>query len=107
MSFECPTCKSAFDTRRGLGVHHSLVHDEQLPNRECANCGEEFYSSYAKKYCTKECYYENVSFENEENPNYRGGKKSTECEICGAEFEYYPSEKKGLYCSDCVEDESW
>lgn len=107
MSFECPTCESAFDTRRGLGVHHSLVHGERLPNRECANCSDEFYCSYAKMYCSEECRREGLSLENESNPNYRGGKEGAECRICGAEFEYYPSAKKGLYCPDCVEDGSW
>lgn len=107
MPFECPTCPSAFDTRRGLGVHHSLVHDERLPNRECASCGEEFYCSYAKKYCSDDCRSGDLSFEDEANPNYRGGKEQMACRICGAEFDYYPSEKRGLYCPDCVENGSW
>jgi len=45
--------------------------------------------------------------EGTDNPNYRGGKSETECEICGASFEYYPSDKEGLYCSDCVEHADW
>ena len=107
MSFECLTCNSAFDSRRGLGVHHSLVHDERLPNRDCANCNDEFYCSYAKKYCSENCRQEGMSFENEANPNYRGGKAEAGCRICGTTFEYYSSAKKGLYCPDWVEDESW
>lgn len=104
---ECPSCGAQFDTRRGLGVHHSQVHGERLPNRKCANCGTGFYSDYAKKYCSESCLDESVSFEGESNPNYRGGKEVTECEICGNEFGYYPSDKEGLYCSDCVENEAW
>lgn len=50
---------------------------------------------------------ESVSFEGSNNPNYRGGTKETACEICGATFEYYPSEKEGLYCAECVENEAW
>lgn len=107
MSFQCPACGSEFDTRRGLGVHHSLVHDEQLPNRTCADCGEEFYSSYEKKYCSRNCRYDSASSKSKEKRNYRRGKERTDCRICGATFEYYPSNKKGLYCSDCVENESW
>ena len=103
----CPTCERVFDTRRGLGVHHSRVHDERLPNRECDNCGEQFYCEYAKKYCSDACHDEAVSFEGEDNPNYRGGKTTTTCERCDAEFEYYESEKDGLYCPACVQSEDW
>jgi len=104
---ECPTCERVFDSRRGLGVHHSSVHDEQLPNRVCDNCGKEFYCESARVYCSSECHDESVSYEGKENPNYRGGKETTECDICGTVFEYYPSDKEGLYCTDCVETEQW
>ncbi|SFR87832.1 5-methylcytosine-specific restriction endonuclease McrA [Halomicrobium zhouii] len=103
----CPTCGDQFDSRRGLGVHHSASHDERLPNRECEECGVSFYSDYAKKYCSSECHDRAVSYDGENNPNYRGGKETTACEICGADFEYYPSEKPGKFCSTCVESESW
>jgi len=43
----------------------------------------------------------------QENPNYNGGKVTTSCSICGDSFEYYPSEKEGLYCPSCVESEQW
>jgi 5-methylcytosine-specific restriction endonuclease McrA len=33
--------------------------------------------------------------------------ETTDCEICGRSFEYYPSDKEGLYCSTCVEEEHW
>lgn len=104
---DCPTCSESFDSSRGLGVHHSTVHDELLPNRECARCGTEFHSEHEKKYCSEECRDEAVSFEGENHPNYSGGKDTTECEICGSTFDYYPSEKPGLYCSTCVEEEEW
>ena len=104
---DCPTCGESFDSSRGLGVHHSAVHDELLPNRECARCETEFHSEHEKKYCSEECRDEAVSFEGENHPNYSGGKDTTECEICGSTFDYYPSEKKGLYCSTCVEEEEW
>lgn len=35
------------------------------------------------------------------------GKKSTDCVLCGTQFEYYRSDKPGLYCSDCVKNEAW
>lgn len=104
---ECPTCGDSFDSRRGLGVHHPSAHGERLPNRECAECGGEFYSDYAKKYCSEECHDRAVTYEGENNPNYRGGKDHATCEICGSEFDYYPSEKPGQFCPACVENESW
>lgn len=105
--FECPTCGRQFDTRRGLGVHHVAAHDERLPNRTCANCGRSFYSGYEKKYCSPGCLKSSVSFEGENNPNYRAAKKVTNCRLCGSEFEYYPSDKKGLYCAECVDRNEW
>jgi 5-methylcytosine-specific restriction endonuclease McrA len=105
--FDCPTCGETFDSRRGLGVHHSRLHDEQLPNRECGRCGSQFYSDYEKKYCSSECRDQAVSFVGSENPNYDGGKETTDCVVCNSEFEFYPSEKPGLYCPMCVENESW
>lgn len=107
MPIDCPTCEREFDGERGMRVHHALAHDEHAPNRECADCGEWFYSKVERKYCSDECRENSVSFEGENNPNYSGGKTATECEICGDEFEYYPSEKPGKYCPDCVENEDW
>lgn len=101
---DCPTCEDSFDSRRGLGVHHSAVHDERLPNRECNRCGAEFYSNYAKKYCSAECHDRAISHI---GANYRGAKETTNCEICEEEFEYCPSEKPGKFCGTCVETESW
>lgn len=104
---ECPSCDDSFDTRRGLGVHHSRVHGESLPNRTCDYCDADFHSPYEKRYCSEACLSASDSFEGENHPNWKGGKETTECEICSAEFEYYPSEKKGLYCGTCVENEDW
>ncbi|WP_178918213.1 HNH endonuclease [Natronomonas gomsonensis] len=104
---DCPTCGTSFDSQRGLGVHHSGAHGELLPNRECARCGVEFHSEHEKKYCSDDCRDEAVSFEGEKNPNYCGGKTATTCEICGSNFEYYPSAKPGRYCESCVESEEW
>lgn len=103
----CPNCHRTFDSKRGLRVHHAHVHDEQLPNRTCACCNERFQSDHEKKYCSDECRDESVSFEGEDNPNFEGGKSETECDVCGAPFEFYPSEKEGRFCSDCVENADW
>lgn len=105
--FDCPTCHRIFESHRGLSVHHTSMHDEQLPNRECDYCGLEFYSEYAKKYCSESCLKSSVSYAGKNNPNYEGGKRETDCEICGESFEYYPSNKRGKYCQVCVEKEDW
>jgi hypothetical protein len=96
-----------FESTRGLGVHHSAVHDELLPNRTCAACGAAFHSEHERKYCSESCRDGAVSFEGENNPNWKGGKAETTCDICGDAFSYYPSEKPGSYCPDCVESEDW
>ncbi|MCU4802037.1 HNH endonuclease [Halobacteria archaeon HArc-gm2] len=105
--YSCPTCGRDFDSHRGLSVHHSRVHDDQLPNRACDHCEESFYCDYERKYCSDDCHDEAVSFEGRSNPNYGGGKERTTCELCDQSFEYYPSEKDGVYCPNCVENASW
>jgi len=107
MSQECPSCDRVFDTGRGLGVHHSSVHDEKLPNRTCAHCGDRFHSPHERKYCSDECLESSEAYAGENNGNYRGGKTETKCESCGTTFTYYPSEKRGLYCPACVKTENW
>lgn len=105
--FECPTCDRTFETKRGRAVHHTSVHGEQLPNRTCGHCGSAFHSTYQKEYCSDACYDQAVSYAGENHPNYRGAKERTNCVVCGAEFSYYPSDKKGLYCAECVETADW
>lgn len=105
--FDCPSCTRTFETSRGLRVHHASTHGTCLPNRTCKACNKEFYSEHDIKYCTDKCREAALSFAGEANPNFKGGKDSTECEICGSMFEYYPSEKVGAYCPECVQTESW
>jgi len=107
MPEECPACGERFDTSRGLRVHHSAVHEELLPNRECAACGKAFHSEHERKYCSDDCRQGAVSFEGSQNPNYAGGRNETVCELCDSSFRYYPSEKPGVYCADCVATENW
>jgi 5-methylcytosine-specific restriction endonuclease McrA len=105
--FGCPSCSRVFETRRGLGVHHSQTHDKRLPNRVCDYCDSEFFCEYTRAYCSEACESAAVSYTGESNPNYRGGKEQTDCEICNDSFKYYPSNKSGIYCSSCVENEDW
>ena len=105
--YVCPTCGESFGTKRGRGVHHVHAHDRRLPNRTCDYCGKEFYSDYAKRYCSQDCLVASDSYSKENHPGWKGGKDTANCELCDSEFDYYPSEKKGLYCPDCVQNNEW
>ena len=105
--FVCPTCDRVFDSGRGRAIHHAAAHDELLPNRECTYCNGSFYSEHERKYCSEECLENAAPYAGESNPNFKGGKEETECVLCGDHVEYYPSEKEGLYCACCVENETW
>lgn len=107
MAPTCPECNSEFNSWQKLRFHYTSEHGESLPNRVCETCGCRFYSEDEQTYCSRDCYWDDVSFEGANNPNYRDAKETICCEICGDEFDYYPSEKEGLYCSDCVETEEW
>jgi hypothetical protein len=96
----CPTCGKELNTVQGKRQHHTKVHDKPLPNRTCADCGDNFYDEKAQlKFC-EDC----KSREGRKNPNYKNAKETTSCDECGIEFEYYPSDKKGIYCSECQRD---
>lgn len=96
---ECPTCGRVFETSRGARQHHTKVHGEPLANRTCNGCGERFYDPKARlEYCD-DCN-PNAG---QNNGNYSGARERTECERCGTAFGYYPSNKDGVYCSECVE----
>lgn len=95
---ECPTCGDELATEQGVRIHHAQVHDERLPNRECADCGAAFYDPQSRRTYCDDCH----SNAGEANGNWNGGKESANCERCDAPFEYYPSTKEGVYCPECV-----
>lgn len=105
--FDCPTCDKSFDTERGGRVHHWRSHGNRLDNATCSECGERFYSEHGRKYCSTSCREAAVSRAGAQNPNYQGGTEVGTCRLCNAEFEYYPSEKSGIYCPSCVEGAAW
>lgn len=81
-------------------MHHTRVHGESLPNRTCKGCERDFYDAKAqRKYCP-DCN-PNAG---EHNGNWKDAKEEAECRVCGTAFEYYPSDKRGLYCAPCVEE---
>lgn len=96
---DCPTCGKSLATERGMRQHHAKVHDEPLPNRTCSGCGAEFYDPKARREYCDDCN-PNAG---EHNGNWRDAAESAACDRCGREFAYYPSDKKGVYCSTCVE----
>jgi hypothetical protein len=95
---ECPTCGKSLATEQGVRIHHATVHGERLPNRECAGSGSAFYDAQSRRTYCDECDAD----AGKANGNWSGAKESTNCERCDATFEYYPSDKEGVYCSDCV-----
>lgn len=90
-----------------MRVHHSRQHGERLPNRVCDVCDDQFYCKHEKRYCSPKCRQEGRSLSGSSNPNFRGGKETASCEICSTQFEYYPSEKEGIYCPECVNSKTW
>jgi 5-methylcytosine-specific restriction endonuclease McrA len=96
---ECPTCGKALPTEQGVKQHHTTVHGDPLPNRTCNGCGTDFYDPKSRlEYCD-DC----DPNAGENNGNWKGAKETTSCERCGSTFEYYPSDKEGIYCSECIE----
>ncbi|WP_158058416.1 HNH endonuclease [Halorussus halophilus] len=120
----CPTCERGFETEQNLKIHFSERHGGQLLTQECDYCTNEFYVDYAKRFCSRSCcrksdFQSGTTTSNDKrrkttrthsgttNSNYRRGKTTGTCKICESEFEYYSSSKRGLYCPDCVQNESW
>lgn len=78
--------------------HHTKVHGEPLPNRKCTGCDTEFYDPKARREFCDDC----DPNAGRHNGNWRGGKETADCERCGRSFEFYPSDKDGVYCPECV-----
>jgi len=96
--YSCPDCDRVYEATSQLKIHYDHRHDGSFPEYECEACDEWFHASAERKYCSVTCRRE---------ANDQTGKATASCEQCSTEFEYYPSEKKGLYCSDCVESGEW
>ncbi|MFB6078311.1 MAG: HNH endonuclease, partial [Halarchaeum sp.] len=94
----CPTCGKTLATVAGTRQHHTKAHGDPLPNRECAGCGVDFYDPKARRTYCDDCN-PNAG---EHNGNYRAATETADCRVCGDTFEYYPSDKEGIYCPSCV-----
>lgn len=97
---DCPTCEKSLSSEQGMRQHHTKVHDEALPNRTCESCGTEFYDPQSRRKNCSDCYSETGN----RNGNWKGARAIAACRLCGGEFEYYPSNKDGVYCTACVEN---
>ena len=95
---ECPTCGKVVATEAGMRQHHTKVHGNPRPNRQCTGCSSAFYDEKARRDFCDDCN-PNAG---KHNGNWRGGKETATCRRCEDEFEYYPSEKEGVYCPECV-----
>lgn len=95
----CPTCTREFASERGMRVHHTTVHDEQLPNQHCSDCGTAFYASNGDRMRCDDCT------PRRRKRDLAHGNTTGTCLICDSEFRYYTSEKEGHYCPHCVTDD--
>lgn len=95
-----PTCGKTLRTEQRMRQHHTKVHGDPLPNRACSGCGTEFYDPKARLEFCEDCN-PNAG---EHNGNWSDAMETTTCESCGETFSYYPSEKDGVYCPECVAD---
>ncbi len=96
---ECPTCGKSLRTVQGMRQHHTKVNGDPLPNRTCKGCGTEFYDSKARRSFCENCN-PNAG---KHNGNWSGATQTATCATCGDSFSFYPSNKDGIYCPDCVE----
>lgn len=95
---DCPTCGESFDSKQGMRIHHGHKHGETLPNRTCKDCGVDFYDAKSRRSYCEDCNPNAGT----NNGNWSGAKKAGKCRNCESEFSYYPSDKRGIYCSKCV-----
>ena len=68
---ECSSSDKEFDSDANMRRHHTMTHDEQLPNYECPDCGQKFFKeNNKKKYCANCSKKRNHKGSN--HPNYKG-----------------------------------
>jgi len=109
----CPTCqKSDFNSKHGLKIHHTTVHDDRsltLEERvefECDRCGstKQLTSDEAerRRFCSQECKneWQSEAYSGEDGPMWNGGKVTVACSYCGTAVERIPSQVGDVsFCS--------
>jgi 5-methylcytosine-specific restriction endonuclease McrA len=113
----CPTCgKDNFDTKHGLKIHHTTVHDDRsltLKERvefECERCGSTKQlppdEAERRRFCTDQCKnkWQSEAYRDEGGPGWDGGKATAVCSYCGATEKRFPSHINEInFCSDSCE----
>jgi len=110
MGFACPSCDSVFDSERGMKVHHSQVHGENLGKVSviCEWCGEKYeeYESELKRtetnLCSRECFgkWQSEQQVEENNPSWKGVKSEEICKNCGVNYTSYDNRNdRSKFCS--------
>lgn len=64
---DCSDSDREFESDSSMRQHHTMVHDEQLPNSKCNNCGNKFFRKSGGSYCDDCKGNKGVN-----NPNYKG-----------------------------------
>lgn len=70
--------------------HHTKVHGDPLPNRQCKGCGSSFYDPKSRRRFCEDCNPNRGEY----NGNWKDAKETATCRRCETEFEYYPSDKR-------------
>jgi DNA-directed RNA polymerase subunit RPC12/RpoP len=104
---KCEDCGKEFDSQSGLSTHRTHKHDDSsLVELECKWCGEGFeeYESQLENeqrncergFCSRDCYdeWQREARQGENNSQWRGGKKTYECDWCGEEFKDYQAQRE-------------
>lgn len=108
----CPTCGNTFDSEQGMKSHHTQAHGESLVKieRVCEECGEKYQTElgYAdqSRFCSRECWNSwqkgrsKPSLSGENNPSWKGGKVTLECEWCDDPYKIDPhAADESRFCS--------
>ena len=95
---DCPHCTFSENNVHRLRQHRHEEHGEFTPNRICKGCASPFYDAKSQRSFCQDCN-PNAG---KHNGNWQDAKERATCRKCTAEFEYYPSDKKGIFCSQCI-----
>lgn len=101
---ECPWdgCERSFDSEGGMKKHHKFIHGESISGIlvNCSWCDEEIrvsrrpHMNLDRRFCPdKDCFskWKSENQVGENNPCWRGGKVTKQCDYCGETVERRPS----------------
>ena len=113
-SVECPTCGELYNTKRGMKIHHSKIHNESLAfTYNCDWCGVEYETRPAvieeneNNFCCDDCYAEWLSkYNSGEDSHCWVGYETTTCKKCGDDFEHKPYLDRTFCSRNCRDNYS-